>query len=842
MSLIQTRPSRLASQQSMEKTLVILNEKDVSDVDMVEVVDTEKCKKKNKNEVKTSGKLKSTNIVPIVTQKSRKYDLNYFKQFNRRLEHCERDLFRIHDPIKNKNDHGSKDHGLVYIEFNAGLFQAMKSNMMKIAKDYNISLAADPKIELYGNAEERMLLDLKVMIKGQEHFVKMKVYNTTCGMDFQALKHDIDKRFDHLDGRTVGEFFTQKIIVEIANTLCNKVDIKKLNDYIKKLALVGKDGVKAVKKCSKFDCTKETSKGETITCIYCESLTHKSCINNSTLDVLKYRCESCLINNISTVQSTELLENENILRLSLIDETQLQFQYHCNVCKDIFTDENALRMHMETKHEARKRSRGDTSLVEGRCDCDDVSKENERLNNDLRTEKERKEAIELQLEAAKKDLNEKNEEVRNLGGKMKIDAQTNLDEIKALKESIKSMKEDIDIKAVEITKLIAENESLRKVSEGTNNLDSSEEVQRLRSIVQDREKAIKKANEEFKKEIAEQKRAKQNAEENLNSAIQENTKIKEKETTLYEIMEGLRKLLDLQDKESTGKTTGGSSAQEKPDIELIDGAVGGAIPKAKLINCEQCKFSATNMSVLNKHVRQEHLFTTFPCVTCNFQTKTINDLRHHQRIEHPHGITSNSKIICEFCDFVSDKQSTMFTHERNIHQKNKYQCNLCTHYFTNPEKLKEHKTSKHNVDVYPCNECGYKAKSIGDLDMHIEHHHENKKQDKDVDIRDLSSRTPCNPQHPSHSSECCDRAYFKQSGAEEQRSRGQCRYWVQGRCYRGDSCRFAHIKLCKYQDQCLNYKYCGFLHFSEQKPFLESRMKKRFVFREEDFPRLERKL
>ena len=95
---------------------------------------------------KAAGKLKSTSIIPIVTQNSKKYDLNYFKQFSRRIEHCERGLYRIHDPVKNKNDHGSKDHGLVYIEFNAGLFQAMKSNMMKIATHYNINITSDPKI------------------------------------------------------------------------------------------------------------------------------------------------------------------------------------------------------------------------------------------------------------------------------------------------------------------------------------------------------------------------------------------------------------------------------------------------------------------------------------------------------------------------------------------------------------------------------------------------------------------------------------------------------------------------------------------------------------------------
>ena len=172
--------------------------------------------------------------------------------------------------------------------------------MLKIAKDYDINLTSDPKIELYGNAEERMLLDIKITIHGKDHFLKMKVYNTTCAMDFQAVKHDIDKRFDHLNGLTVGEFFAQKV-VEIANILCKKIDIEKLNSYIKQLALEGKNAFKINKKCAKFDCPKDTSKGETLACIFCKSLTHKSCTNNTISDASKYRCETCLINDVKTI-------------------------------------------------------------------------------------------------------------------------------------------------------------------------------------------------------------------------------------------------------------------------------------------------------------------------------------------------------------------------------------------------------------------------------------------------------------------------------------------------------------------------------------------------------------
>ena len=88
MSSLQLRPSRLASQQAIEKTQVILSQDDLNDVNMEEIVeaievDVEKNqKKKSKNE---KAKLKSTNIIPIITQNSKMYNLNYFKQFNKQL-------------------------------------------------------------------------------------------------------------------------------------------------------------------------------------------------------------------------------------------------------------------------------------------------------------------------------------------------------------------------------------------------------------------------------------------------------------------------------------------------------------------------------------------------------------------------------------------------------------------------------------------------------------------------------------------------------------------------------------------------------------------------------------
>ena len=77
---------------------------------------------------------------------------------------------------------------------------------------------------------------------------------------------------------------------------------------------------------------------------------------------------------------------------------------------------------------------------------------------------------------------------KNLEEKNKKDWQIKLDEVKELSNSIENMKEKIDTKALEYAKLKEENEQLRKVSEEMDSIDSN---QKLRAIVQEREKTIK---------------------------------------------------------------------------------------------------------------------------------------------------------------------------------------------------------------------------------------------------------------------------------------------------------------------------------------------------------------
>ena len=60
-------------------------------------------------------------------------------------------------------------------------------------------------------------------------------------------------------------------------------------------------------------------------------------------------------------------------------------------------------------------------------------------------------------------------------------------------------------------------------------------------MVTDRDKAIKKLEETHKKEVDELKLQKRASDDDLNIATQENTKLKDKETTLVDIFKCMKK-------------------------------------------------------------------------------------------------------------------------------------------------------------------------------------------------------------------------------------------------------------------------------------------------------------
>ena len=86
--------------------------------------------------------------VPMVSQNAPNgLSLDLFKQYKRRVDFCDREIIKIHDKSVNKKDKGSKNNGLIYVDFQAGIFEALKINVVKLLKeDHGVKLIADLKV------------------------------------------------------------------------------------------------------------------------------------------------------------------------------------------------------------------------------------------------------------------------------------------------------------------------------------------------------------------------------------------------------------------------------------------------------------------------------------------------------------------------------------------------------------------------------------------------------------------------------------------------------------------------------------------------------------------------
>ena len=185
---------------------------------------------------------------PNVIHKGSNSELNFEKQYKRRVNHCTgRKPFRIHD-FSRPGDHGAVDKSLVYVEFQGGVFEALKINMVSIlAKQHNISLCGNTQIETYGasQAQERFCLDMSMNVNDHTHQLKIKVYNTACALDAQGTGDQVHTIFEHLENKTVGEYFANVVMPKVVEFISDKLDIKALNEKYLKLA---REGVKLTRK------------------------------------------------------------------------------------------------------------------------------------------------------------------------------------------------------------------------------------------------------------------------------------------------------------------------------------------------------------------------------------------------------------------------------------------------------------------------------------------------------------------------------------------------------------------------------------------------------------------
>ena len=276
------------------------------------------------------------------------------------------------------------------------MFEAIKHNMVPILeKKHSIAKTNVSQVETFGasEAEDRFILDMKMEVGDHSHALKIKVYNTKCSLDAQGLKGEVQKVFEHLGNRTVGEYFVYIVISKIVEYLERNLNIKELNEKYLKLA---REGFKTAKK-HENTCTncKTNSPGNVLKCKYCKKTTHESCakkfLSAETIQTKlnkpgTFQCKECVIqitlnvepNDEEEVEANDenkMIEAATLIRIDdspvVVEVTEpvdnqedssqgkSQTQFQCDICEFRSDIKDVLKRHVENVH---------TNVIDIACD------------------------------------------------------------------------------------------------------------------------------------------------------------------------------------------------------------------------------------------------------------------------------------------------------------------------------------------------------------------------------------------------------------------------------------------------------------------------------------------
>ena len=153
--------------------------------------------------------------------------------------------------------------------------------MVKLLRSkYNTVISRKaPQVETFGKekAEERFNLDLDMKVGVNIYELKVKIYNTICSLDVQAIGNPtkVKKIYEALGNVSLGEYFATKIVPKLVEDLNSMLNIKEINEKYMQLA---REGYK-IAKANKVECVscKDKSATKCLKCKFCKRLTHENC-------------------------------------------------------------------------------------------------------------------------------------------------------------------------------------------------------------------------------------------------------------------------------------------------------------------------------------------------------------------------------------------------------------------------------------------------------------------------------------------------------------------------------------------------------------------------------------
>ena len=207
------------------------------------------------------------------------------------------------------------------------------------------------------------------------------------------------------------------------------------------------------------------------------------------------------------------------------------------------------------------------------------------------------------------------------------------------------------------------------------------------------------------------------------------------------------------------------------------------------------------------------------CDECNYSNESEENILNHK-------ITQHTKHYCNKCGYITESISQLINYLHDEHttsqkQSHQFKCRKCDLSFNSKPELHTHIGTHDRSNHFPCDFCGYKASSIEVLDTHIQSFHK------------IMGRN-----HAYTPARAITVNQRKQLTAVERLENGICRQWNNGTCRFNDACKFAHVKMCKYQETCRFQSSCRFYHINRNNiVFLSGENRPQtFQLRSQDFP------
>ena len=231
----------------------------------------------------------------------------------------------------------------IMVNMKTSAFEVMKRRFLGLLEKHpqvkNASLVRTAKAQTEDNEEADMEyhIDVEIVIEGNEHKIKLKVFNSNCRIQVQhAGKHASHLPKEHLKNKSPPRFFAEEIILPLCKTIDEAIPIEKEKDFvthlrneIQRLKKSGRNAAKVARKgkCINSDCSSRgnldmNNMEKYGTCLNCKSQEHFRCANiepamklNYQDGSLKYLCTECL----STNPALAIQQRRNILPITVVE-------------------------------------------------------------------------------------------------------------------------------------------------------------------------------------------------------------------------------------------------------------------------------------------------------------------------------------------------------------------------------------------------------------------------------------------------------------------------------------------------------------------------------------------